>query len=367
MKAYDFDGTNCAPCRDPGSGFFYIPGDTIPDGLGGTLAAWTENQGTIAQFQLSEHIHHIDSFGGVADYNLPGIDLVPTNLSADMGENLVLGENNIAFGIGSKIAAFDVTSGAEVCSTPFLAPKGAALVAPISGGGLLAAELTSPVFGGTDAIESLDSSCAASVSPLPSTLAGVSVFDTGKLLALAAGSGEMLLGTGVITALDPATWFPKGNVAVQRAPVPPRITYDKQVVKAGISLIGKDVRGTVRATIKPKSAASKVTFISTNRARATVAEESRVDGADSTTVTLRITGIAETPTNKPTGDAHVRALFAGQPRGIKIPILVVVPATQEHAIGTTTLTNTSFQMTTPSFKFVLRTDVTNVVTITIRD
>jgi hypothetical protein len=98
----------------------------------------------------------------------------------------------------------------------------------------------------------------------------------------------------------------KINILGDRAQDPPWITHDKEIVKAGISLIGEDVRGTIRATISPKNASLQITFGSTNTARATVVEEGRVDGTDSTTVTLRITGVAATPTDKPKADAQVQ-------------------------------------------------------------
>ncbi|MBZ5521396.1 MAG: IPT/TIG domain-containing protein [Acidobacteriia bacterium] len=371
VRAYDFDGASgCAPCSDPGSGNFYTPGDTIPDGLDGTLAEWTENQSALGgRFQLSEHIRHVDNLGGVVDYTLPGLDLVPGNLAADPGENLVLGENNIAFGVGLKIASFDVTSGTEICSTPFLSPKGAGLVAPIIDGGLLAVDLTFPVFGAIDAVESFDASCAASVSPLPAALSGISVFDAGKLLALASGNGELILGSGSLAAaLAPLAWLPNGNAFVQRAPVRPQITFDKQVVKAGISLIGKDVRGTLKATIKPKSAAQQITFRSTNKARATVSEENRVDGADSTVVTLRVLGIAATPSDKPKGDAQVTALLGGNPTGDRLFVLVVVPTSQTHTVAPVTLTNTATPGTQNGAAVTeIRTSLDTVATITIKD
>jgi outer membrane protein assembly factor BamB len=371
VKTYDFDASGCTPCVDPGATNFFMPGDVIPDGLSGVLAAWTENQEqkNTNQYHLAEHIFHVDGSGGFQDTTLPGIGLVPANLAADPGENLILGENNVAFGVGLQIVAFDVTSISEIWSTPFLSPKGAGLLAPSSDGGLVAAELTSAPFGPADALESFTASGTASLSSLLSTLSEVSVFDTNKLLALSSDLGEMLPGTALpAISGNPAAWLPQGNKATQRAPVPPKITYDKQLVKAGISLINKDVRGTVTVTIKPKSTSSRITFRSTNKARATVSEQSRVDSADSTTVTLRVTGISATPKDKPNGDAHMRAFLSNNPVGIEIPILVIIPTNQTHNVSTPTLTNIANSIVVNgSTATELRTSVDAVATITVKD
>ncbi len=227
VHAYDFDGSNCTPCIDPGQANFSIPGDVIPDGLGGVLAAWTENQeqnNITNQFHLSEHIYHVGGSGSAQDTQLAGLGLVPPNLSADPGESLVLGENNTAFGVGLQIVAFDVTSITPIWNTPFLAPKGANLVGPTSDGGLLAAELTSAPFGSADALESFNTSGTSSLLSLPSGTDAPSVFDETKLLTIFADTGEMLPSTALpsITS-NPSAWLPQGNTPQQRAPLPVQI------------------------------------------------------------------------------------------------------------------------------------------------
>jgi hypothetical protein len=247
VHAYDFDGSNCTPCIDPGQANFSIPGDVIPDGLGGVLAAWTENQeqnNITNQFHLSEHIYHVSGSGGAQDTQLSGLGLVPPNLSADPGESLVLGENNTAFGVGLQIVAFDVTSITPIWNTPFLAPKGASLVGPTSDGGLLAAELTSAPFGSADALESFDTSGASSLSSLPSGTDAPSVFDETKLLTIFGDSGEMLPSISSLS-IDLDAWQRKGNKAGQRASA----TVQIKTVLPERALVGENVHVLLRGTM----------------------------------------------------------------------------------------------------------------------
>lgn len=367
VRAYDFDANNCTPCHDPGNGNGYTPGNVIPDGLGGILAEWTEAHGAIPSVTSAGHIHHVDNAGSVQDYDLPGLS--GQGAPRNPGQDMVLGANNVAFHVGQKLISFDVTSGAQLCSTASLAPRGATLIAPTTDFGVLGTELQSNSQN-NDAMQFFDTSCTPTIYPLPASFSAVSLLDDNTLLGITSDPLVEAFGSPITTATATGiAWLQSGNKSAQRAPAPPQITFDKATAIAGISLINRDVRATIKATIKPMKAASKITFHSTNGARAKVSEESRVDDAssDSTTVTLRVQGIAQTPTDKPKGDAQLQALLSNNPTGAKIPILVVIPSTQEHAVGTTTLTNTSFQMTLRPFKFVLSTSVDNDVTITIKD
>jgi hypothetical protein len=363
MQTYDFDISGCNDCSDPGSATGFLPEQVIPDGFGGTLASWTKTSGTVNPFNKPpvQFLSRLGGQGGNGDIEM-GTPFVP--VFSGFGGNLVLGENNTVFtSAGPSIGAFDFVAKTQLWAS---APVGGEtfLIAATANGGLLT-QKTSSRFGSIDAVLSFDSSGGSTVF---STTLGISYFDDNTFLGSPFGT-EGLLSPPIPIVTDPSNlWFlPAGNRHRQRAPTRPQVTFDKKVVKAGISHISKDVRGTITATIKPKSAAPKVTFISTNKARATVSEESRIDGTDSTTVTLRITGVVATPIDKPKGDAQVQALFAGKKIGLKVPALVVVPTTQDHKIGQTTLVNTSGQMTSFPFKFVLTTDVTNIVSITISD
>jgi len=245
VRSYDFDSnTNCAPlCSDPGSFNFYSPGDVIPDGLGGTLASWTENRSGGPTFNLSQNIRHVNNSGGVQDFNFPG--LIPTNLSADQGEFLVLGANNIAFGVGNQIVGFDVTSGAQVCNTSFLSPNGASLVAPASDSGLFATELNEPIFGNSVALEFFDASCTATTFPLPSTLSGVRFLNPDTILGLTSDPLAEAFQPPLITATTGSDVFlPDGNALVQRAPALPSVDS----VSPSRGLIGDTVVVTLKGS-----------------------------------------------------------------------------------------------------------------------
>ena len=363
MQTYDFEISGCMDCVDPGAATGFFPGQVIPDGFGGTLASWTKTSGTVLPFnkQPSQFLSSLGGPGGTFDIEM-GTSFVPPFL--EEGGSLVLGENNTVFaGSGPVLGAFDFTARTQRWASQSTGGQSFPVVATADGG--LLAQKTSSRFGAIDSVLSFDPSGAATTFP---TTTGISYFSDNTLQGFPNGTVALFL-PPVPVATDPGNiWSPiAGNLYQQHAPTPPQVTFDKKVVKAGISLINKDVRGTVKATVSPKSAASQITFNSTNKARATVSEESRIDGTDSTTITLRITGVAATPVDKPTGDARIQALFAGNKIAERIPVLVVIPSTQEHAVGTTTLTNSSFQMTTRPFKFLLRTDVSNIVTLTIKD
>lgn len=232
VRSYDLGTSNCAPnCVDPGSANDYIPGDLIPDGLGGTLGSWTENQeqsNIPNQLHLSQNIRHLDGSGSFQDYSFPG--LVPTNLSADQSANLVLGENNVALGVGAKLVAFDVTTGGQICSTSFLFPNGASLVAPAGDSNFLTAELTRPIIGDSEAIQFFDSSCTPTTYALPSTLAAVFYFNQNTFLGLDSDPFvEAFASPIAVAALGSNAWWPNGNPLVQRAPKLPKLNIDKVI------------------------------------------------------------------------------------------------------------------------------------------
>jgi len=142
-----------------------------------------------------------------------------------------------------------------------------------------------------------------------------------------------------------------------------KVDFDKSPVKAGICLDGAshDVRGTVMATITPKGIADKVSFESSNPNRATVTEDGRVDHGNSKVVTLKVTGVSATPKSEPDGDTELRAVVCGQVCSSN-NILILVPETQSHAVGSYSLQN---YVTDGNTK--LWTKMSSIVTITIRD
>ena len=115
------------------------------------------------------------------------------------------------------------------------------------------------------------------------------------------------------------------------------VEFNKEIVKAGISLINKDVRGTIKATITPKDVEKHITFDSTNTGRATVTEESRTNaGGNSKVVKIKVTGVTPTPAEQPNGDAELRALFDGV-LFKSIKLLVVIPKFQTRSLGGMTI------------------------------
>lgn len=245
VRSYDFDSdSNCGPaCIDPGAFNSYSPGDLIPDGLGGTLAAWTENDSGGPTFNLSQNIRHVGTSGAVQDFSFPG--LIPTNLAADQGEFLVLGENNVAFGVGTQIVGFNVTNGTQVCNTPFLSPNGASLVAPTSDGGLLATQLNAPIFGNSVAFESFDSSCTPTTFSLPSALSEVRFLNPSTVLGVSSGPLAEAFQPPISTATTGGTAFlPDGNPSNQRASAAPAVDS----IDRGRALIGDTVTVTLKGS-----------------------------------------------------------------------------------------------------------------------
>ena len=124
-----------------------------------------------------------------------------------------------------------------------------------------------------------------------------------------------------------------------------QVIFDKDPVKAGICLDGQnhDLRGTVLATITPTNAADQVVFVSSNPSRATVAEDSRINQADSVVVTLKVTGVSATPDTEPAGDTDLLAMINGQLCD-STKILVVVPKANTHSTGSISFENIAFSI-----------------------
>ncbi|HET6844885.1 MAG TPA: hypothetical protein VFK06_24860 [Candidatus Angelobacter sp.] len=371
------------PCHDPGLntdphniffGFFFglTPAEVIPDGNGGVLAAWTGGGNSEPELGTqAAHVSHFDASGGVTDYTVPlfAWNIIPEDpfFSPIFLGAMMLGENNVVFGSnGGRLEAFDQGSGIQKWSS---LPDGFIffLDSTASDGMNAYTKIGQSVNG----LLSLDPFGALSFFPITTGISSLSYFDASTLLATtASGQGQMV--SGLDSDFAPLSWgFPGGNTIAQRAPVPPQITYDKTIVKAGISRIGKDVHGIIKATITPKSSAVNVKFNSTNTARATVAEESRVDNANSTIVTLRINGITQTPNDKPQGDAQIQPSFAGGTTKQTVPILVIIPATQTHSVGPVNMANFAFPHPDPNDPTkgttAIETDAGALVTITIFD
>jgi outer membrane protein assembly factor BamB len=393
VQQFDFDATSCpaAGCNDPGAG--YIPNEVIPDGQGGVLATWAGNDTQLGITNSSAAlVRHFDNTGGMLDYAVPFASRSWFRVGGNNPQGLVLGGSNTAFGSdGQSIVAFDVNTGMQLWSFEPSGFQGVALLGATTQPGLAAVQLAD--FQGEfdaspNALLSFDSAGAVNPITFAASTANVTYFDANTLLAITSSVGEMVSAPAPsifnstlnlsevpknvlnTATFDPIVWSePMADRPGRRASPPPTITFDKQIVKAGISLIGQDVRGTIRAAIKPKSRAPEITFSSTNSTRATVSEEGRVDNGDSLVVTLRITGISQTPAGVPQGDAYVQALIHGKRIGPRIPALVVVPISQAHQVGPLRFENSakvdSLLDGTPVTE--LRTDANTTVTITIFD
>jgi hypothetical protein len=122
-----------------------------------------------------------------------------------------------------------------------------------------------------------------------------------------------------------------------------KIEFDQTLVKTGYKIIDDKIvpiKVTVKATITPKSSASKVSFTCTNDTRAAVTESGRQDSGNSTIVSLEVGGLSATPATAPQGDAALEAAMAGKSCK-SIPIVVYVPKTQSHDVPPTVITNGS--------------------------
>jgi hypothetical protein len=146
-----------------------------------------------------------------------------------------------------------------------------------------------------------------------------------------------------------------------------RVSLDEPLVKAGILFIGRDVRGTLRASIAPAELAAKVELRSSNAQRAVVSEEDRQGDGGAVTAVLRIRGVEATPAERPDGDAEVQA-WVGEVPCAAAKILIVVPMTQEHSVGPATLENSVVpKHGDPQRRAFARSETTAIVTITVYD
>lgn len=143
------------------------------------------------------------------------------------------------------------------------------------------------------------------------------------------------------------------------------ITFDETVVKAGISYMGKDVRGTIVAKISPVSGASFISFKSSDTNRATITEVSRTNQDGATFVTIKVKGESPTPISFPAGDAQVEAK-----RWTKLlktaQIKVVIPRYADYSVGSPSYQN----YTIPSIvsgQVLLGTYVKAIIGYNIRD
>ena len=100
---YSYVYTQDQPTTGSGSGLISTVGEVIPDGQGGALASWHE--GPAFGPNLPVTVTHVSSNGG-GTYSLPMLD-----------SHLVLGENGIAFAVGTPLdggaraVSFDMNSG----------------------------------------------------------------------------------------------------------------------------------------------------------------------------------------------------------------------------------------------------------------
>jgi hypothetical protein len=248
MKSYDFDASNCAPCSDPGGGNSYTPEDTIPDGLGGILASWTEIRGPFPGSiqSLTQNVRHIDKSGAFADYSFS--DLVPAAIFSGSGETLILGANNTAFGIGPRnIVAFEITTGTRnfTYQTPLLMPPG--LTAATQDGGLLALQFDGfPQPQDVNSVLSFSPSGAVTASPFPTRPSSLSFFDANSLLARSGdGQGELVFASlSNPLEIDGGWGFPGSNAPGQRSshpahPVNFRIIEGRDAGGGATALLGE--------------------------------------------------------------------------------------------------------------------------------
>lgn len=230
VKNFDFDTSGCAPlCNDPGFSTSFAPEEVIPDGLGGTLAAWTDRHRTDPlnsnSIVTTEMIRHLDSFGGVQDYDM-GIELVTGLFLGSFRANtsFVLGPNNIAFGRGIGTVAFDVTTGAKLWNTPFDFPQTRTdLIAATLSQTLIATELTAPFSAIASDLKLFDPFGASNKLFLDTPVDGISYFDQNRFLTLtSSGEGALLWGSQSLTTDPNGEWnFAEGGRALnQRAPAP---------------------------------------------------------------------------------------------------------------------------------------------------
>jgi hypothetical protein len=230
VQAFAFDASGCTapsstpfrPCGIPlGSPGAYFPQSVIPDGLGGILALYeteSTDPASVGKFTAHSFVRHIDSSGATQDYAMGFA------LNEDLGfpGDLVLGENNVAFGSAAATVAFDVTTGAIKWQTSQISDPQELIVGATSGGGLATLELASRPFGPVDALKVFDTSGASTASPFSG---GASYFEDSTLMSFAGGNAAELIISPANITIDPAGVFnlPQGNKFAQRAPAPPQI------------------------------------------------------------------------------------------------------------------------------------------------
>ncbi len=141
-----------------------------------------------------------------------------------------------------------------------------------------------------------------------------------------------------------------------------KVQFDKTLVKTGFSLLPSvTIKADLKATVTPKEKVNDIIFDTDNPARATVSVVSR--NAVTGVVNLEVKGVSATPSTKPSGDTVVRAKIDSKILATA-KVVVVVPKTQTHTVGTKTLTNTA---TLVAGGTELKTKVGAIVTITIKD
>lgn len=134
-EVYSYVYTQDQPTTGSGSGLFSLVGEVIPDGQGGALASWHEGPSLVPGGpNLPLTVTHVSPDGG-GTYSLPMLD-----------SHLVLGENGIAFAVGTPLdggaraVSFDMNSGQ--ISWSYEPPTGSAfsILAIRPGNGLVAKE-----------------------------------------------------------------------------------------------------------------------------------------------------------------------------------------------------------------------------------
>jgi hypothetical protein len=137
LQQFSVQYPGCTSCNNAAVAF--DAGEVIPDGLGGTLVAWTKRDG----FSLSvgTHVTHFDASGNSLDSSLP-LSMCWYNCTPPKNA-IILGDNNTAFASdGSMLVAFDVNSGAVSWSKMAQQDHRFALVAASKGGGTITKDIT---------------------------------------------------------------------------------------------------------------------------------------------------------------------------------------------------------------------------------
>ena len=131
------------------------PGEVIPDGLGGSLVSWKDQNNSPPGYSTYTptvfHVSDVASNGGTSDFTLPSLQ--PDYYASTAYLPMVLGENNAAFvSAGKNVVAFNVTSGQTLWT--YSDSQGIpSLVVSAAGGGL-----TAKTTGGADTVLRFDPS-----------------------------------------------------------------------------------------------------------------------------------------------------------------------------------------------------------------